>query len=307
MAFSDHFKKQSFPGPFPPAHTLDDIACDDDKLPPDGRAQPISPGEQSGIGLSYPAGHDFGPYAQRLGECPKMWDAMTPNLNCDIRFSAGSVHPHTGLLLWSLVVNMRPTVIVETGTFFGYSTWFLAQALSWWGSGGLVYTIDPDFSHVAECVRKHPSVRLVQGPSMEVLPKLIRDLGGEVHFAFLDSYKRQALAEFQLLDEAIVPGGIVAFHDTQVFDTGKGLWAITQSHHGYDKMLFAGTPCVDNPHHYFGNADDRGLYVMRKKEADPFLSVADHGTYSETVTATGKPVGDSLIGIMPREDDVSAT
>ena len=219
MSFSDHFKKLDFQGPYPQAHT---ICGDADKLPPDGRAQPRSPDEQSGIGLSYPAGQDFGSYVQRLGECPEMWNDLIPSLDCKIPFSAGNVHPHTAILLWALVVNMRPTVIVETGTFFGYSTWFLAQALQWWGPKGKVYTIDPDFSHVAECVRRHPSVQMVPGFSMDVLPKLIADLG-EVHFAFLDAYKRQALAEFQLLDAAIVPGGIVAFHDTQAFNTGRGL------------------------------------------------------------------------------------
>lgn len=298
MTHADRFKKQGFPGPYPEAHT---IPGDADKLPPDGRARPISPVEQKGIGLSYPAGQDFGPYSQRLGECPEMWNNLIPNVDCDIPFSAGNVHPHTGLLLWSLVVNMRPTVIVETGTFFGYSTWFLAQALYWWSDGGMVYTIDPDFSHMAECVRKHPAVTLVPGRSMDVLPKLIADVGGEIHFAFIDSYKRQALAEFQLLDAAIVPGGIVAFHDTQVFNTGRGLWKVTKGHPDYDRMLFAGTPAVDNPHRYFGNADDRGLFVLRKREADPFLDVADHGTHSETVAGTNIPVGSRLIAILPKE------
>lgn len=289
----DQFRKRGFLEPYPEAHT---IHGDSDKLPPDGCAQPLSPAEQCGIGLSYGTG-DFSPYTQYLGECPEMWNGMRPNLDCKIPYSAGNIHPHTGLLLWSLVVNMRPTVIIETGTFFGYSTWFLAQALQWWRSGGKVYTIDTDFRHVADCVRKHPLVRMMSGSSIDVLPKLLDDLNGEVHFAFLDSYKRQALAEFQLLDSAIVPGGIVAFHDTQVFNTGKGLWSLLKTHPYYDRMLFVGTPAVDSPHRYFGNADDRGLFVLRKREANPFLDVADHGTHSETLVATGEPLGDLLIGI----------
>ena len=293
MTWDQRFRKPAFGAPYPDPHTLPNGG----RLPPDGRVQPESPGEQSGLGLSYPAGHDFGSYVQRLGECPEMWYGIEPSFECNgLPFSAGNIHPHTGLLLWSLVVNMRPTVIVETGTFYGYSTWFLAQALHWWNEG-TVYTIDPDFRYVAECVRQHPRVKMIPGRSLDVLPKLLYDLEGEVHFAFLDSYKRQALAEFQMLDKAIVPGGIVAFHDTQVFNTGKGLWSLLKTHPHYDRMLFAGTPAVDNPHHYFGNADDRGLFVLRKREADPFLNVADHGTHSETLVSTGQPLGDLLIGL----------
>lgn len=302
--FGERFRKIGFPGPYPEPHTHPDGG----KWPPDGDAQPVTPREQLGIGLSYPGGVDFGPWTQRLGDCPDLWSCMGGSLrevfgehdsDCDVPFSAGNIHPHTGLLLWALAINMRPTVIMETGTFYGYSTWFLAKALEWWGDEGLVYTIDPDHSRVAECVRNHPSVRLVPGRSLDILPQLIAYLEGEVHFAFLDSYKRQALAEFQLLDNAIVPGGIVAFHDTQAFNTGRGLWKIVNRHPDYDRMLFAGTPSVENPHHYFGNADDRGLFVLRKKEADPFLDVADHGTHSEVLSGTNEPVGDRLIAIKP--------
>lgn len=291
MKHCDRFVKPDFSGPRPEPHRHPRGG----KWPPDGDKQPKTPDEQRGTGLSYSSG-DFSPYTQRLGECPEMWNDLIPSLDCKIPFSAGNIHPHTAMVLWVLVVNMRPTVIIETGTFYGYSTWFLAQALHWWNEG-TVYTIDPDFRYVAECVRQHPRVKMIPGRSLDVLPKLLYDLEGEVHFAFLDSYKRQALAEFQMLDKAIVPGGIVAFHDTQVFNTGKGLWSLLKTHPHYDRMLFAGTPAVDNPHHYFGNADDRGLFVLRKREADPFLNVADHGTHSETLVSTGQPLGDLLIGL----------
>jgi len=288
VTHADRFQKRAFSGPYPEPHTTRDGR----KLPPDGTAQPETVFDQSGVGLSYPDGRDFGPYVQRLGECPRMWNHDAQG----VPFSAGNVHPHTGLMLYALALNARPTVIVETGTFFGYSTWFLAQAMREWGEG-TVYTIDPDFQHVADCVRNHPHVRLVPGNSIDMLPRLLSDLEGEVHFAFLDAYKRQALAEFQLLDRAMVPGGIVVFHDTQAFNTGRGLWALLQTHPHYESMLFSGTPAVDNPHRFFGNADDRGLGVLRKKERDPFLDVADHGTHSETFASTGEKIGSVLFGI----------
>ena len=272
-AHADRFQKRAFPGPYPEPHTTKDGR----KLPPDGMAQPATAQEQSGVGLSYPAGCDFGAWTQYLGECPRMWNLDSHG----IPFSAGSVHPHTGMLLYALALNARPTVVVETGTFFGYSTWWLAQAMCEWGEG-MVYTVDPDMRHVPPAVSEHPHVTMIQGHGYKVLPRLMTELG-EVHFAFLDSYKRMALMEFDDIRAHVVPGGMVVFHDTQAFSTGHNLWLYLRRLDGWDSMLLAGTPAVDDPHHYFGNADDRGLFLLRRREADPFLHVADHGTHSEAL------------------------
>jgi len=269
---ADRFRKRAFPGPYPEPHTTGDGR----KLPPDGMAQPITPQEQSGVGLSYETG-DFSPYVQHLGQCPRMWNIDGHG----IPFSAGSVHPHTGMLLYVLALNARATVVVETGTFFGYSTWWLAEAMREWGEG-MVYTVDPDMRHVPPAVSEHPHVTMIQGHGYKVLPKLMTEIG-EIHFAFLDSYKRMALMEFKDIRAHVVPGGMVVFHDTQAFNTGHNLWLYLRRLDGWDSMLLAGTPAVDDPHHYFGNADDRGLFLLRRREADPFLGVADHGTHSEAL------------------------
>lgn len=253
------------------------------KLPPDGEAQPQTPHEQAGVGLSYPEGHDFGGggWIQRLGECPRMWDNPAVSFRCDVPYSAGNIHPHTGMLLYALALNARPTVVIETGTFYGYSTWFLAEAMREWGEG-TVYTIDPNISLASSGVRSHPHIKCINGYSYTVLLQLMPELG-EVHFAFLDSYKRMALMEFLDICQYVVPGGMVVFHDTQVFNTGFELWKRLSRLEGWDSMLLAGTPAVDNPHRYFGNADDRGLFLLRRREDDPFLHVADHGTHSEAL------------------------
>ena len=275
MKHADRFRRIGFPGPYPEPHTTRDGR----KLPPDGKAQPKDEADQAGVGLSYQDGRDFGPYVQRLGECPHLWNSM----GSDSPFSAGNVHPHTGLLLYTLALNARPTIVVETGTFYGYSTWFLAEAMREWGEG-TVYTVDPNMSLVPEGVRSHPHIRLIEGHGHGVLPHLLPELG-EVHFAFLDSYKRMALMEFIDVAPFLVPGGMIVFHDTQAFNTGKALYDKLSNIVGWDTMLFSGTPAVDNPHRYFGNADDRGLFVMRRREDDPFLGVADHGTHSEALGA----------------------
>ncbi len=289
MNFSDEFKKAEFGPPYPEAHTIAGL-----KVPPDGTAQRkmgpdgmwrASEGPMP-IGLSYPTGQQFGPYTQYCGEGVH---PSFPGLEFwnEIPFSCGNVHPHTALLLFSLVLNQRPKTIIETGTFYGYSTWFMAEALRIWGDeGSMVYTIDVTDRWVAPEVKDHPKVTIILGDSRFELPKLIGHLG-EVQFAFLDSYKRLALTEFSLVHRVMPPGGMAVFHDTCLLGTGRNLYEWFQGQADLNKtfemMLFAGTPHKKNPHRFFGNADDRGLLVFRRKEGNPFLNVADYGTYHENL------------------------
>ena len=286
MNFSDEFCKADFTtGPFPEAHTIAGK-----KVPPDGATQPghgedgfMRNGRQEmPIGLSYGQG-DFSPYRQHCGE--GLYPSFGLNFSNSIPFSCGNVHPHTALLLFALVLNQRPKIIIETGTFYGYSTWFMAQALMAWGDEeSMLYTIDRTDSLIASQVKNHPKVTCITGESQEELPKLLEEVG-EVQLAFLDSWKRLARHEFLTLHSYVPPGGIVVFHDSQMTNTGKALyqWLTEQPEHRdlFETMLFAGTPHLNNPHRFFGNADDRGLLLLRRKEANPFLNVADAGSTRE--------------------------
>lgn len=286
MNFSDEFKKSDFSkGPYPEAHTIAGK-----KVPPDGTAR-RSPNRKGmwfasdgpmPIGLSYPDGQDFGNYIQYCGE--GLAPGFGLDLHNEIPFSCGNVHSHTALLLFSLVLNQRPKVIVETGTFYGYSTWFMAEALRLWGDeGSMLYGIDVTDKLIAQEVKEHPKITLLTGDSRVELAKLISEVG-EIHFAFLDSYKRIALSEFILIHRNMPPGSIVAFHDTCFLQTGRKVYEWFAQHEDNGKtfeiMLFAGTPHKDNPHRFFGNADDRGLLLVRRKEGNPFLNVADAGSVS---------------------------
>jgi len=267
------YTKRIFPGPYPEPHTIDG-----EKMPPDGKAQPQHDNKHPPmmishpIGVSYPAGHDFGPYVDHKGE--GLYHSFHLDFYNSIPYNSGGIHPHTGLLLFALALNMRPDVIVETGTFFGTSTLYLAKACEIWGQG-MVYTIDPEIKWVHPDVLDHPRVEFIRGLSEVEIPKLI-DRVGHVDFAFLDSWKRLSLAEFALLDEHVVEGGIVACHDTQFLNSGRTFYDIaSQIFSDYDRILFSGVPHVDNPHRFHGNADDRGLFVFRKRNEDPFIDAAD--------------------------------
>lgn len=303
--YSEEFKTPDHrQGPYPEPHSFDG-----EKLPPDGEAE-IMPTRRSSanmsmakwlrdasgwlrsadgpmpVGLSYPDGEDFGPYIQRCGE------GLMPSFSLDftnsIPFSAGNVHPHTALLLFSLVLNQRPKTIIETGTFYGYSTWFMAEALRLWGDGGMVHTIEWDPKLVDAVVRAHPNVTLHEGRSEVLLPGLVEELG-EVQFAFLDSWKREAMLELSQVDRVIPPGGMVVFHDTQFLNTGRKFYEFLLSCKDipYEVMLLGGIPHKNNRHRFFGNADDRGLLLLHKRGGAPFLNVADSQT---------DLFGDKLIG-----------
>ena len=276
MSSKPGYTKRSFSEPFPESHSVDGK-----KLPPDGDAQPEIDTERKPpwikskvIGGSVPEGQDLGPYIEYRGE--SIAQSFSLDFLNSIPYATGNIHVHTGLLLFSLALNLNPDIILETGTCFGYSTLFLAKACEVRGKG-MVYTIDPDDSHIGDEIRNHPHVICVKDRSTNCLPLLL-ELVGQVDFAFIDSWKRLAEYEFYQIQRCVPEGGVICFHDTQLLNTGETLYADMVKLNDYERILFAGTPHNEDPHVYYGNADDRGLLVMRRKEKDPFLRVADAGT-----------------------------
>jgi predicted O-methyltransferase YrrM len=284
MKYSEEFTKPDYTkGPYPPHNSVGG-----EKLPANGTAQPRKEGpiltaetDDMPIGLSFPPegnkDGDFGPYIMRTGEgLPNSFSVSFENKQT---YHSGNVHPHTGMILFALALNLRPKVIVETGTFSGYSTMYLAKACEVWGEGK-VYTIDTNAKFVEQETKDNPYIECITNDSRAALPKLLEKLG-EVQFAFIDSWKRIAYTEFSLVEPYIAEGGIVAFHDTQFLNTGRALYNKVMANHAdkYDTMLFTGFPHKDNGHRFFGNADDRGLFIIRKKTTkDPFLDVKDWGS-----------------------------
>jgi hypothetical protein len=86
----------------------------------------------------------------------------------------------------ALLDEFQPDAIIETGTFLGLTTRFLAK------SGLPVYSaeIKPEYYHIAKLnVRRHPNVNLVCGDSVDMLEHLSRN-GGSIRqpFAYLDAH-----------------------------------------------------------------------------------------------------------------------
>lgn len=149
-----------------------------------------------------------------------------------------SLSPEAGLLVHSLIRNIRPRVVIETGTFVGMSTIWIAAALAENGDGGEIHTFD-DFGPI----NKGPwrDVEMREG-RLEFVASMIAKAGlarhvvihpgnssfeiraaqeefkaaGGVQFAFLDA-DHGVVGSWQDMwatEPVLNTGGFVLFHDT---------------------------------------------------------------------------------------------
>jgi cephalosporin hydroxylase len=122
--------------------------------------------------------------------------------------------------LWiyqEIIAEIRPDLIVETGTRFGGSALYMAHVLDVLGKGRII-TIDIDAS-VARPT--HPKIRYVHGSSADAVlieAELGRRSEGEVCMVVLDSdhAKAHVLAELELLAPYVSAGSYLIVEDTNV-------------------------------------------------------------------------------------------
>lgn len=148
-----------------------------------------------------------------------------------------SLSPDAGMLLHALVRNIQPRVVVETGTFLGISTIWLAAALADLSPDGELHSFDayvpiepgpwrvvgmPDGRQ--ELVQRHvieaglgSHVRLHRGWSAPTIRRE-REAGrlGRVQLAFLDGdhSERGVLEDFLAVEPSLETGGYIILHDT---------------------------------------------------------------------------------------------
>ena len=125
-----------------------------------------------------------------------------------------TVHPDTGNALFAVCRALRPRCVFETGTYWGYSTAYLAAAVRENG-GGKVHTFDlyPRAGrHIPRVLRPH--VVLHRGkPALEAMPAVLREAPPSVFFQDSCHDYEGILGELKMVAPCLIPGGIVLLHD----------------------------------------------------------------------------------------------
>ncbi len=126
-------------------------------------------------------------------------------------------------LLYSLVRLSQPEIVVDIGTAKGNSAIAIGQALADNGMGK-VYTIDPEEQELVRiAIRKshlQKQIKYCIGYSTKVVPQLSLP---RVDFAFIDGDHAYAhvRADYDLVKHKIPSGGLLVFHDTNLFEGPK--------------------------------------------------------------------------------------
>ncbi|KZB79180.1 O-methyltransferase [Amycolatopsis regifaucium] len=126
--------------------------------------------------------------------------------------------PEIGLLLYSAVRSIKPDVVVELGTSYGFSTLHIAAAMRDNGHG-TVFTseIDPrkarDASWNFTAAGLHSHVRLLLGDAATSL----KGFGEQVDLVYLDSWVGSYLDALTVLRPALRPGAQIYANSTRRF------------------------------------------------------------------------------------------
>ena len=135
--------------------------------------------------------------------------------------SFASVELEVGRLWHSLVLLLQPRLVLETGTFKGYSTACIASALASLGGERRVITIDPcpQEGQVWSGTELEPLVTLRRQQSQEAFADLSGS-GARFDMLVLDSdhHYDTIMTELMLYEPLLNVGGTILLHDSLFFD-----------------------------------------------------------------------------------------
>jgi len=113
-----------------------------------------------------------------------------------------------GRFLAALVAMARPQLVLELGTFTGYSALSMAEALP---PGGRIITCDISEKHVALARRNIATSPYADRIEIRVGPALesIAGLDGPFDMVFIDADKQSYLAYYEALVPKLAPNGVI--------------------------------------------------------------------------------------------------
>ena len=116
--------------------------------------------------------------------------------------------PQVGALLRLLVQLLQPRHVLEIGTFSGYATLWMADALP---EGGRIDTIEIN-DEMEDLIREGfersglaGRIRPVTGDALDILP----GLNGPYDLVCIDADKRDYVADYQYVIDLVRPGGLI--------------------------------------------------------------------------------------------------
>ncbi len=161
-------------------------------------------------------------------------NAVIAAIESDAASYPASIYPEIGRFIYSFICIVRPKVVVETGTCYGYSALCIAQALKDQG-GGHLYCFDlfmdrPEYTSpvIGKCAdswkvaNEHlrlaeltDYVTLVRGDSSANITSHFSKSKQTIDVAFVDGDHliKGARKDFAAVDAFIQPEGFVLFHD----------------------------------------------------------------------------------------------
>jgi caffeoyl-CoA O-methyltransferase len=142
-------------------------------------------------------------------------------------------------LLQTLLRLSKATRVLEVGTFTGLGTLAMAQALQPHGS---VTTLEADLDNAAMArahFESHPlgrRVRLLRGDALQ----LLTTLPGPFDLAYIDAWKSDYPAYFELVLPLLAPGGIMVFdnalHGGRALEEDDPVGAFNDMIHADDRV-----------------------------------------------------------------------
>ena len=172
--------------------------------------------------------------------------------------------PVQGRFLSLMARLLKPSRILEIGTFTGYSALCLAEGLE---PGGVLHTIDCNDELVQRCqgyfreAGRENQIHLHTGDALTVIP----GLAGPFDLVFIDADKPNYSRYFDLVIDKLRPGGLIladnVFYHGEVLEeadqqskNGKAIAAFNHKVKQDDRVIPLMVPLRD------------GLYIIQKKE-----------------------------------------
>jgi predicted O-methyltransferase YrrM len=114
---------------------------------------------------------------------------------------------------FSVVRLLKPRLVVETGTWHGYSAIAMARALRQNGFGKIVI-FETDTEECAIAQRRLEQENLAEFVDVRNESSLVGSVNGPIDLLLLDSELPQRISEFEYFRPQLSGGAIVIFHDT---------------------------------------------------------------------------------------------